>query len=72
MWGKPLLQVSAKDREHEVSVIAKHHTESVAQTTNKPLFAVSVADVGLRPADVEVNLEQLFNLASLWKAVLLL
>ncbi|KAL9012908.1 MAG: hypothetical protein Q9180_009059, partial [Flavoplaca navasiana] len=46
--------------------------ESVAQTTNKPLFAVSVADVGLRPADVEVNLEQLFNLASLWKAVLLL
>ncbi|KAL9126196.1 MAG: hypothetical protein Q9217_004725 [Psora testacea] len=45
--------------------------ESVAQDTNKPLFAVSVADIGLTPTEVEVNLSQLFNLASLWKAVLL-
>ncbi|KAL8647692.1 MAG: hypothetical protein Q9210_005401 [Variospora velana] len=72
VWGKPLLQVSVKYCEHESQSLLKPHTESVAQTTNKPLFAVSVADVGLRPADVEVNLEQLFNLASLWKAVLLL
>ena len=46
--------------------------ESVAQITNKPLFAVSVADIGLKPAEVEFHLSQLFNLASLWKAVLLL
>ncbi|KAL8650961.1 MAG: hypothetical protein Q9226_004928 [Calogaya cf. arnoldii] len=69
--GKTLTAGECERLRARVSVIAKPHTESVAQTTNKPLFAVSVADVGLRPADVEVNLEQLFNLASLWKAVLL-
>ena len=47
-------------------------SESVAQITNKPLFAVSVAGIGLSPPEVEVNLSQLFNLASLWKAVPLL
>ena len=46
--------------------------ESVAQVTNKPLFSVSVADIGLEPSLVDRRLSRLFNLATLWKAVLLL
>lgn len=46
--------------------------EAVAQVTRKPLFAVSVADIGLEPSEVEKNLSKLFNLAARWKAILLL
>lgn len=46
--------------------------ETVANATQKPLFTVSVADVGLQPNDVERNLSKLFSLAARWKAVLLL
>ncbi|KAL4733400.1 P-loop containing nucleoside triphosphate hydrolase protein [Aspergillus similis] len=45
--------------------------ESVAQATGKPLFTVSVSDIGLRPDQVESNLDQVFSLASKWAAVLL-
>lgn len=47
-------------------------TESVAAATGKPLFAVSVSDIGLKPAEVEHNLEILFELAATWRAVMLL
>jgi hypothetical protein len=46
--------------------------ESVAQLAGKPLFSVSPSDIGLNPADVEHNLEALFELAARWQAVLLL
>ena len=46
--------------------------ESVASLTGKPLFAVTPSDIGLDPADVECNLEALFQLAARWRAVLLL
>ncbi|ORX96837.1 P-loop containing nucleoside triphosphate hydrolase protein [Clohesyomyces aquaticus] len=45
--------------------------ESVAEMAGKPLFAVSPSDIGLEPADVEHNLESLFELAARWRAVLL-
>lgn len=45
--------------------------ESVASLTGKPLFAVSPSDIGMNPADVERNLDSLFNLAARWRAVLL-
>ncbi|MCJ1290409.1 hypothetical protein MMC34_001947 [Xylographa carneopallida] len=45
--------------------------ESVAKVTGKPLFSVSVSDIGLKPAEVENNLEVLFELAANWRAVLL-
>ncbi|KAL3440015.1 P-loop containing nucleoside triphosphate hydrolase protein [Aspergillus insuetus] len=46
-------------------------TESVARATNKPLFTVSVSDIGLVPQKVEGNLEKVFILAARWEAVLL-
>lgn len=45
--------------------------ESVASLTGKPLFAVTPSDIGLDPADVERNLQALFQLAARWRAVLL-
>lgn len=45
--------------------------ESVAQFTGKPLFKVSVADIGLDISTIEKKLEELFQLASRWQAVLL-
>jgi SpoVK/Ycf46/Vps4 family AAA+-type ATPase len=45
--------------------------ESVAQLAGKPLFSVSPSDIGLNPAEVEQNLEVLFELAARWRAVLL-
>jgi len=46
--------------------------ESVAQATGKPLFSVSVSDIGLKPDEVENKLAKIFNLAARWEAVLLL
>lgn len=46
--------------------------ESVAQATGKPLFTVSVSDIGLEPDQVETKMATIFNLASRWEAVLLL
>jgi hypothetical protein len=48
------------------------YPESVAQAARKPLFVVTVADVGLEPAEVEMNLKKIFDLANAWEAVLLL
>lgn len=46
--------------------------ETVASATRKPLFSVSVADVGTKAKHVESNLARIFNLATRWKAILLL
>lgn len=55
-----------------MSDIWTQNTESVAAATGKPLFSVSVSDIGLKPAEVEHNLELLFELAATWRAVMLL
>ncbi|CAI6341353.1 unnamed protein product [Periconia digitata] len=46
--------------------------EVVARATGKPLFSVSVADVGTQAKHVESNLSRIFTLATRWKAILLL
>lgn len=57
---------------HESFTSRLRCTESVAKATGKPLFSVSVSDIGLKPAEVERNLEILFELAATWRAVMLL
>ena len=46
--------------------------ESVALATGKPLLPVSVADIGLKPENVEENLVHVFKLAASWEAIILL
>ncbi|TLD28974.1 hypothetical protein PspLS_03326 [Pyricularia sp. CBS 133598] len=46
--------------------------EVISIATRKPLFSVSVADVGTNAKNVESNLSRIFNLATRWKAILLL
>ena len=45
--------------------------ETIAEATGKPLFVVSVAEIGLDASKAERNLEQMFYLAGKWEAVLL-
>ena len=46
--------------------------ETVAIATRKPLFAISVADVGTKAKNVEANLAKIFALATSWQAILLM
>ncbi|RYP17984.1 hypothetical protein DL765_004203 [Monosporascus sp. GIB2] len=46
--------------------------ETIAEATGRPLFAVSVAEIGLNPSQAEQNFERLYRLATTWEAVLLL
>lgn len=46
--------------------------ECVAKATSKPLFTVSVADIGTDSRIVEEKLNKLFSLAAQWDAVLLI
>ena len=45
--------------------------ETIAEATGKPLFIVSVAEIGLDASQAEKNLEKMFALAGSWQAVLL-
>lgn len=44
----------------------------IAHATRKPLFSVTVADVGTKAKHVESNLDKIFSLATKWQAILLL
>ncbi|RYP48745.1 hypothetical protein DL768_005402 [Monosporascus sp. mg162] len=46
--------------------------ETIAIATRKPLFSVSVADVGTQAKHVESNLSRIFFLAAKWQAILLI
>ncbi|KAI1387952.1 P-loop containing nucleoside triphosphate hydrolase protein [Hypoxylon trugodes] len=46
--------------------------ETIAIATRKPLFSISVADVGTRARHVESNLSKIFALAASWQAILLI
>ncbi|KAH8204871.1 hypothetical protein TruAng_000910 [Truncatella angustata] len=46
--------------------------EIIALATRKPLFSISVADVGTDPKRVEANLAKIFALATSWEAILLI
>lgn len=45
--------------------------ETVAQATGRPLFVVSVAEIGLDASRAERKLEKVFALATKWQAILL-
>jgi SpoVK/Ycf46/Vps4 family AAA+-type ATPase len=40
--------------------------EAISTATRKPLFSISVADVGTDPKNVEANLSKIFELATRW------
>ncbi|KAJ4289219.1 hypothetical protein N0V90_011561 [Kalmusia sp. IMI 367209] len=46
--------------------------ETIAIAAKKPLFPVSVTDVGTKAQNVERNLEKIFDLAAQWEAILLI
>lgn len=46
--------------------------ETVAQATGRPLFVVSVAEIGLDASRAERKLEKVFSLATRWQAILLI
>ncbi|CBX91215.1 hypothetical protein LEMA_P067230.1 [Plenodomus lingam JN3] len=46
--------------------------ETIAVATRKPLFSISVADVGTKARHVEANLSKIFSLATKWQAILLI
>lgn len=46
--------------------------EAVAETTHKPLYAVSAGELGVTPEDVDYRLKRVLELAQMWDAVLLL
>ncbi|KAL7789035.1 P-loop containing nucleoside triphosphate hydrolase protein [Trichoderma ceciliae] len=46
--------------------------ETISLATRKPLFSISVADVGTEARHVESNLSRIFSLATSWQAILLI
>lgn len=46
--------------------------ESVAEHTRRPLYAVSSGELGTDPTTLEENLSRILDVATVWKAVLLL
>lgn len=46
--------------------------ETIAVAARKPLFSISVADVGTKAKHVESNLSRIFALATSWHAILLM
>lgn len=46
--------------------------EGVARLTRKPLFTIGVSDIGTTSHVIETKLADVFRLASIWKAVLLM
>ncbi|KAI9764600.1 MAG: hypothetical protein M1840_008329 [Geoglossum simile] len=46
--------------------------ESVAETMHAPLYTMSAGDLGLVPEDIETKLSEILEMATRWKAVLLL
>jgi adenylate kinase family enzyme len=58
---------------HGVPGVGKTATaEAVAQISGKPLFPITCGDLGTSPKEVEAALQEIFRLASLWDAILLL
>lgn len=46
--------------------------ESVAEHTHRPLYSVSSGELGTTPSELEQNLSRILDVATVWKAVLLL
>ncbi|KAE8446334.1 hypothetical protein EG329_012083 [Mollisiaceae sp. DMI_Dod_QoI] len=58
---------------HGVPGVGKTATaEAIAQAHGKPLFKITVGDLGMTPERLEVSLREIFRLASIWDCILLL
>lgn len=65
--------VSAANKDIGPPGVGKSSTaETIAVAARKPLFSISVADVGTKAKHVESNLSKIFSLATYWKAILLM
>jgi SpoVK/Ycf46/Vps4 family AAA+-type ATPase len=67
MEGKKLINVAGPPGVGKTST-----AETIAVAARKPLFSVSVADVGTQAKHVEANLDKIFALATRWQAILLM
>jgi hypothetical protein len=58
---------------HGVPGVGKTATaEAIAQANGKPLFKITVGDLGMTPDRLEISLREIFRLASIWDCILLL
>lgn len=58
---------------HGVPGVGKTATaEAIAQANGKPLFKITVGDLGMTPERLEISLREIFRLASIWDCILLL
>ncbi|PMD32457.1 hypothetical protein L207DRAFT_500180 [Hyaloscypha variabilis F] len=58
---------------HGVPGVGKTATaEAIAQANGKPLFKITVGDLGMTPEKLEISLREIFRLASIWDCILLL
>jgi SpoVK/Ycf46/Vps4 family AAA+-type ATPase len=58
---------------HGVPGVGKTATaEAIAQANGKPLFKITVGDLGMTPENLEISLREIFRLASIWDCILLL
>ncbi|RDW91764.1 hypothetical protein BP5796_01158 [Coleophoma crateriformis] len=58
---------------HGVPGVGKTATaEAIAQANGKPLFKMTVGDLGVTPDRLELSLREIFRLASIWDCILLL
>lgn len=58
---------------HGVPGVGKTATaEAIAQASGKPLFKITVGDLGMTPEKLETSLRDIFRLASIWDCILLL
>ncbi|KAM7184772.1 hypothetical protein V8F20_012066 [Naviculisporaceae sp. PSN 640] len=58
---------------HGVPGVGKTATaEAIAKANGKPLFKITVGDLGMTPENLETSLREIFRLASIWDCILLL
>ncbi|KAK0643183.1 hypothetical protein B0T16DRAFT_415470 [Cercophora newfieldiana] len=58
---------------HGVPGVGKTATaEAIAEANGKPLFSITVGDLGMTPEKLESSLREIFRLASIWNCILLL
>jgi hypothetical protein len=58
---------------HGVPGVGKTATaEAIAEANGKPLFSITVGDLGMTPEKLETSLREIFRLASIWNCILLL
>ncbi|KAF1816127.1 P-loop containing nucleoside triphosphate hydrolase protein [Eremomyces bilateralis CBS 781.70] len=83
LYGKPgvgktstgrvdLYMCPVSDLPHHRIELTVVSAETLAAAAGKPLFSIGVGDVGTQAENVESNLHRIFDLATRWKAILLI